>query len=113
MSDACGHHSRTSLWCRAPGTRLEIYQDSSGGQNWRSTNHANRHGQVMQTFQGYRVTADDCVIAEGKRATPIMAVGDHETRVTAAVDKFWQNFPKALEADHNKLSIRLFPQQYP
>ena len=94
------------------GARLEIYQDSSGGQNWRSTNHVNRYGQVMQTFQGYRVTADDCVIAEGKRATPILAVGDHETRVTAAVDKFWQNFPKALEADHNKLSIRLFPQQY-
>jgi hypothetical protein len=94
------------------GTRLEIYQDSSGGQNWRSTNHVNRHGQVMQTFQGYRVTADDCVIAEGKCATPIIAVGNHEMRVTAAVDKFWQNFPKALEADYNKLSIRLFPQQY-
>ncbi len=94
------------------GARLEIYQDSSGGQNWRSTNHANRYGQVMQTFQGYRVTADDCVIAAGKRATPIIAVGDHKTRVTAAVDKFWQNFPKALEADHNTLSIRIFPQQY-
>jgi hypothetical protein len=94
------------------GARLEIYQDSSGGQNWRSTNHVNRHGQVMHTFQGYRVTDDDCVVAAGKRATPLIAVGDHETRVTAAVDKFWQNFPKALEVDHNKLSIRLFPQQY-
>jgi hypothetical protein len=94
------------------GARLEIYQDSSGGQNWCSTNHANRHGQVMQTFQGYRVTADGCVVAEGKRATPVMAVGDHETRVIGAVDKFWQNFPKALEADHNTLRIRLFPQQY-
>ena len=93
----------------SPGTRLEIYQDSSGGQNWRSTNHVNRHGQVMQTFQGYRVTADDCVIAEGKRATPIMAVGDHETCVTAAVDKFWQNFPKALEADHNTAQYSLIP----
>jgi hypothetical protein len=94
------------------GARLEIYQDSSGGQNWRSTNHVNRHEQVMHTFQGYRVTADDYVIAAGQRATPLIAVGDHETRVTAAVDKFWQNFPKALEADHNNLSIRLFPQQY-
>jgi hypothetical protein len=96
----------------SPGTRLELYQDSSGGQNWRSSNHINRHGQVLQTFQGYRVTADDSIVCEGKRATPLIAVGDHETRVTAAVDKFWQNFPKALEADHNKLSIRLFPQQY-
>ena len=96
----------------SPGTRLEIYQDSSGGQNWRSSNHINRHGQVTQTFQGYRVTADGRIVNEGKRATPIIAVGDHAIRVTATVDKFWQNFPKALEANHNKLSIRLFPQQY-
>jgi hypothetical protein len=94
------------------GARLEIYQDSSGGQNWCSTNHTNRHGRVMQTFQGYRITADDRIVDEGKRATPLIAVGDHETWVTAAVDKFWQNFPKALEADHNRLSIGLFPQQY-
>jgi hypothetical protein len=94
------------------GARLEIYQDSSGGQNWRSTNHVNRHGQVMQTFQGYRVTADGHVIAEGKRAIPLIAIDNRETRLTATVDKFWQNFPKALEVDHNKLSIRLFPQQY-
>jgi hypothetical protein len=113
-------NSLSRMWTSQPhqplipsaGVRLEIYQDSSGGQNWRSTNHVNRYGQVMQTLQGYRVTADDCVIAEGKRATPIVAVGNHEIRVTAAVDKFWQNFPKALEADHNNLRIRLFPQQY-
>ena len=91
---------------------LEIYQDSSGGQNWRSSNHVNRYGQVMQTFQGYRVTADGRVVAAGKRATPILALGNHETCVTAAVDKFWQNFPKALEVEQNTLSIRLFPQQY-
>jgi hypothetical protein len=96
----------------SPGTRLEIYQDSSGGQNWRSTNHANRYGQVMQTFQGYRVSADARLIDEGKRVMPLVALGDHETCVVATVDKFWQNFPKALEVNHNQLSIRLFPQQY-
>ena len=102
------HHPLTT----SPGTRLELYQDSSGGKHWRSPNHANRHGHVMQTLQGYRVTADDCVIAEGQRATPLIAIDDHETCVTATVDKFWQNFPKALEVDQNTLSIRLFPQQY-
>src|SRR5215510_4444452 len=55
------------------GPRLEIYQDSSGGQNWRSSNHINRHGQVSQTFQGYRVTAHDSIVDEGKRATPLIA----------------------------------------
>jgi hypothetical protein len=112
-------HNLTCTWTPHPcqtlvtrsGARFEIYQDSSGGQNWHSTNHVNRARQVMQSFQGYRVTVDGCLVGEGVRATPIMAVGNHETRVVAAIDKFWQNFPKALEARHNTLSLRLFPQQ--
>jgi hypothetical protein len=96
----------------SPATHVEIYQDSSGGKNWSSTNHANRYGRVMHTFQGYRVMADSRLVDEGKRATPMMAIGGRETCIVAAVNQFWQNFPKALEADHNTLNIRLFPQQY-
>src|SRR5262245_15477626 len=91
---------------------LEIYQDSSGGENWRSMNHVNRFGQVMQTFRGYRVSAKDSVIEEGLRATPILAIHGDEGGVAATIDKFWQNFPKAIGAYGNKLSIGLFPRQY-
>ena len=37
---------------------LVIYQDSSGGENWLSTNHVNRFGKVMQSFRGYRVSCN-------------------------------------------------------
>lgn len=92
-------------------SRLEIYQDSSGGRNWQSSNHVNRFGKVTTTFPGYRVTVDGIVIMEGKRATPIISVRTPERKLSGTIDKFWQNFPKALEARHNRLSVRLFPHQ--
>jgi hypothetical protein len=91
---------------------LQIYQDSSGGENWRSTNHVNRFGQVMQSFRGYRVSAKDCLLEEGFRATPIVALYGENGSVIATIDKFWQNFPKALEAHDNELILRLFPRQF-
>ncbi len=93
-------------------TSLAIYQDSSGGENWQSANHVNRFGKVMHTFQGYRVTADGCSLQEGKRATPILVLHDGRHGVAVTIEKFWQNFPKALEVHHNQLTLRLFPQQY-
>jgi len=91
---------------------LEIYQDSSGGDNWRSTNHVNRFGQVMQSFRGYRVTVDGSLLEQGHRATPILAIDGVNGRVAATVDKFWQNFPKAIEAQRNEVVLRLFPRQF-
>jgi hypothetical protein len=81
-----------------PSSHIAIYQDSSGGENWRSSNHVNRFGQVMQTFRGYRVTSEDSLIEEGLQATPLLALGGENGGVAATVEKFWQNFPKALEA---------------
>ena len=35
--------------------RFEVYQDSSGGANWKSHNHVNREGKVVTTaFRGFR-----------------------------------------------------------
>jgi hypothetical protein len=92
--------------------RFEIYQDSSGGENWQSSNHINRFGEVKHTFRGYRATSDGQRLEEGLRATPVLTVSDGEKSVTAAIAQFWQNFPKALEAQNNQLILRLFPQQY-
>src|SRR5262249_19228160 len=64
------------------------------------------------TFQGYRVTADGCILQEGKRATPILVLHDGQRGIATTIEKFWQNFPKALEVQHNQLTLRLFPQQY-
>ena len=40
--------------CRGP---FELYQDSSGGDNWQSPVHVNAEGRVPNRFRGYRVDA--------------------------------------------------------
>jgi hypothetical protein len=91
---------------------LVIYQDSSGGENWRSTNHVNRLGKVVQSFRGYRISSNDSLLEEGLRATPVLSLKGGNGGTAATIDKFWQNFPKAMEAHGNELNIRLFPRQY-
>ena len=93
-------------------TPIEIYQDSSGGENWLSSNHVNRFGNVMHSFRGYRVTTNDEIAQEGDRALPILAVHDRHRSITATIKQFWQNFPKALEVEYHQLTVRLFPKQY-
>ncbi len=36
-------------------TPFEVYQDSSGGEQWQSPNHMNRERRVPVTFRGYRL----------------------------------------------------------
>lgn len=91
---------------------LEIYQDSSGGENWQSRNHVNRLGKVMNTFRGYRVRTGDDDVLQGGRAQPAVMLASENRCVAAAIQSFWQNFPKALEATDNRLVVRLFPAQY-
>lgn len=94
------------------GSDVSIYQDSSGGDNWQSSNHVNRLGEVRQTFQGYRVVADGVTVEEGKRATPLLALHDGQGGMAVTLDKFWQNFPKALDVNGRELIVRFFPRHY-
>jgi hypothetical protein len=96
------------------GSTVEIYQDSSGGSNWQSANHMNASGRVMQRLQGYRVQVGEVTVAAGKRATPAILVYDSrdDRSIAGAVEGFWQNFPKALEVNGNRLSVGLFPRQF-
>jgi YetA-like protein len=115
-------HKAAAMWTAQPlepvtsveGAAVEIYQDSSGGRNWQSTNHVNAHGRVMPRFQGYRVQVGAMTVAAGKRASPAVLVYDprDDRSITGALEGFWQNFPKALEVHDNRLTIGLFPRQY-
>jgi len=89
---------------------LELYQDSSGGENWHSTNHLTRTRAIATTFRGYRLRGGDAE-RDGRRATPVVVLsrGEHAVGVTMAW--FWQNFPKAVEAGDDTLTLRLFPRQ--
>lgn len=91
---------------------LEIYQDSSGGENWRSNNHINRQRTVPNTFRGYRLRAGD-MERYGLRATPAVYLSRGEQTLGLTMPHFWQNFPKAIEASADgALVLRLFPRQY-
>ena len=90
---------------------FELYQDSSGGENWRHQTHVNRHGEVPCTFRGYRLEAGGAVRA-GLRATPLVTATHGSGSVLMAVEHFWQNFPKAIEADSRRLTLRLWPRQF-
>jgi len=92
--------------------KLEIYQDSSGGPNWKCHNHANRFGEVMHTFQGFRVRVDEVTVREGKRAIPVIRIESEGKCIAGVIESFWQNFPKALEVHGNRFSLRLFPHHY-
>ncbi|MFO0813518.1 MAG: hypothetical protein U0796_09880 [Gemmatales bacterium] len=88
----------------------ELYQDSSGGENWNSSNHVNRHGEVPLSFRGYRLRIDDRE-STGLRASPSLLVQSDAQTLGIAVPNFWQNFPLAVEASQGVISFRLFPQQ--
>ncbi len=91
--------------------RVLIYQDSSGGDNWRSRNHVNRHGAVPCSFRGYRVRSARGE-ETGLRANPVLSVHSPAGVVSAAMPEFWQQFPKAIEARDARLRIGLFPGEF-
>jgi hypothetical protein len=98
---------------RGQGCRsFELYQDSSGGEQWQSANHVNRFGAVTTSFRGYRITLDGVLASEGHRASPTIRIRAGALSLSAAVLAFWENFPKAIEAENRGASIRLFPRQY-
>lgn len=90
---------------------FELYQDSSGGENWRSSNHVNRHGQVPITFRGYRVRHPG-EESTGLRANPVVVLRGGPVQVGVTVPAFWENFPVAVEAAEGALTLRLFPRQF-
>jgi hypothetical protein len=89
------------------GNDLELYQDSSGRPNWHSVNHVNRHGFVPTSFRGYRLRAAGAT-RSGHCATPVVCAGG----VTVTMRDFWENFPKAIEASPERVTLRLFPRQF-
>jgi hypothetical protein len=90
---------------------FELYQDSSGGENWQSPAHLNRERRVPNKFRGYRLKSGD-VERSGLRATPVVQLGGESDGLAIAVPHFWQNFPRAVEAGARAVTVRFFPHQY-
>jgi len=98
------------------GPAFELWQASSGGANWSSANHVDRHGQVTLPFKGYKLTQSEPgaggPVMEGDRATPVAVGQAGAAALAVAVPHFWQNFPKTLEGSADGLTVGLFPRQH-
>ncbi|MBU2875232.1 hypothetical protein [Marinobacter salexigens] len=89
---------------------FNLYQDSSGGKNWRSRNHVDANGDVTTQFCGYRITNAGKLEHEGKRANPIVSIKHDSGQLELAVPHFWQNFPASLQKEGNIITVGLFPK---
>ena len=93
-------------------TPFSLHQESSGGENWQSTNHLNRKREVPLAYRGYKLKAAGAERA-GLRATPLATLSTREAAsgpaVGIAVPKFWQNFPMSLDISESSLTLHLLP----
>ncbi len=89
---------------------VEIVQDSSGGERWDSPNHIRGDGTIPCSFRGYAVRGEG-LDETGTRADPIVQWRAGDAAVAVHVQRFWQNFPKSIEATEAGLAVRLFPEQ--
>lgn len=105
-----GYSAELGLPIEYSDVPLELYQDSSGGENWQGRNHLNRHSKVPHRFRGYSLIAGDRV-GNGLRATPVAIVKRGDRTVGVTMDRFWENFPKAVEIREDRVVLNLFPRQ--
>lgn len=99
--------------CSDPAGGVSVYQESSGGDHWDSPIHRNRTGAVPLTLRGYEVKNAEEPVCRGDRTNPVIWCGSGERGVAAVIPRFWQEFPKAFDADRSGLRIALFPSRFP
>lgn len=87
-----------------------LYQDSSGGMNWNSTNHVDRRNELPLSFKGYRVyDSENNIIVEGDRAQPSVSIISGSKYISASIKNFWQNFPKSIQSSGHEITLGVFP----
>lgn len=91
-----------------PGDALftRVYQQSSGGNNWRSSNHITCTRSIPFRSRGYEWSIGD-EHGTGERATPIL-VSD---AVGVCHPQFWENFPGNIVWMNDGIAIWLFAPQ--
>jgi hypothetical protein len=88
-----------------PGSSCFVNQYSSGGVNWSSSNHLDRHRKIPMKQSGIECFPVREENLSEKRAVPILQRGSR----AICLPEFWQNFPKFIEARPEGLSLDLFP----
>lgn len=94
------------------GENLTIFQGSSGGDNFQSKNHINSKGEIPVVLNGFIVESDGDKILAGKRAEPVLHIGDDNKSISLCMKHFWQNFPKSLDTNRKSIKLSLFPEKF-
>ncbi|WP_417544396.1 hypothetical protein [Marinobacter sp.] len=89
---------------------FNLYQDSSGGENWQSRNHVGFKVEISTQFCGYKLTNQSQRRNGGKRANPRASIEHDCEQLDLAIPNFWPNFPTSLHKQDNKVTIGLFPK---
>jgi PcRGLX-like N-terminal RIFT barrel domain len=91
------------------GDTFVLHQRASGGRNWQSPVHVAADGHVHLDHPGYEARTQSGV-SNGDRATPIVTLRNDRGELALAVPKFWENFPKRIDADSQKVTVEIFPE---
>lgn len=91
---------------------FQLQQLGSGGEHFHSRVHRSASGEVHAPLQGYQWSSDGPT-ETGGRATPTLIQTDTAGRTVGIyVPRFWQNFPKSLEAKDGNIELGLFPKEF-
>lgn len=92
--------------------RLSLRQFGSGGENFQSPIHRNSANVVHSPMKGFEAHADSHS-QTGDRATPAVCLqfGD-DLAIGVYASHFWQNFPKSLSTEDDKIQLGLFPGEF-
>jgi hypothetical protein len=94
----------------------EVEQHSSGGENWKSSNHIadNRNVPIEKNGFTMRIGLPDGTpidVSKAERATPILVYGSGDHSFGVTIPHFWENFPKSIKADKDGITLDLFPAE--
>ncbi|PKG81305.1 hypothetical protein CXF85_17660 [Colwellia sp. 75C3] len=104
--DIYDHVSNKTIPC---GQNAFLKQLSSGGVNWNSPVHKDAAGDIGFEKNGFVInSAND--EHEGMRISPSFSVKNSEDTTSVYIEKFWQNFPKAISKQSDSLTVALFPE---
>lgn len=89
---------------------IQLFQASSGGENWASRNHVDQLGQVSLAFRGFELRCDTAC-ERGDRSTPQIGLGNVEHQLSLCMRDYWENFPKCVIATEDRLRLGIFPEE--
>lgn len=99
-------------WEECSRESFSLFQSSSGGENWQSSNHIDSEGKLPLQFKGFQYTEKGHIVSKGERATPFISVKSETLDFCTTIPHFWQNFPKAINFKNDVLELALFPKQH-